>query len=171
MRRLSIYCLIGLLAFQSAGYHLAFVVENGLHKAITKAKVKRSDDEKLVLLCLSDAEFKALAWAEKDEFWYDGAMHDLKVLRKTGDGTWQLRCKRDDHETEMLRRGKEAMHVEHEDAENHPTGQLLRLFAPCVLNAKLEVPQIEVIKAEFPTFQESAKSIAREILCPPPQMG
>ena len=169
--RLPILMLVGLLLFQSAGYYMAFVLENTLHKAITKAEIKHEDDEKFVVLHLSDAEFKALAWVEKDEFWYDDAMHDVKAIHRTDDGKWLLHCKRDEHETEMLRRGKAAMHAENEDSEQHSSGQILRLLAPCVLNAALEFPQNVFRKASFPTIQETAKSIAQEILVPPPQIG
>ncbi len=169
--RLPILLLVGLLLFQSAGYYLAFVLENTLHKAITKAEIRREDNEKFVLLQLSDAEFKSLAWVEKDEFWYEGAMHDVKAVHRSDDGSWLLHCKRDDHETEMLRRGNKAMHAENEDSEQHSSGQFLRLLAPCVLNATLEFPHIVIRKASFPTLQETAHGIAQEILVPPPQVG
>ncbi len=168
--RLPILLLVGLLLFQSAGYYLAFVLENTLHKAITKAEIRREDDEAFVLLQLSDAEFKALVWVEKDEFWYDGAMHDVKAVHRSDDGKWLLHCKRDEHETEMLRRGKAAMHAENEDSEQHSSGQILRLLAPCVLIAAIAIPEIDGGIAMFPTLQETAKGLAQEILAPPPQL-
>lgn len=168
--RLPILLLVGLLLFQSAGYYLAFVLENTLHKAITKAEIRREDDEAFVLLQLSESEFKALVWVEKDEFWYDDAMHDVKAIHRADDGKWLLHCKRDEHESEMLRRGKAAMHAENEDSEQHSSGQILRLLAPCVLIAAIAIPEIDGGIAAFPTLQETAKGLAQEILAPPPQL-
>ncbi|MEY3443325.1 MAG: hypothetical protein RLZZ519_1606 [Bacteroidota bacterium] len=167
--RLLLYCLVGLLLFQSAGYYLAFVLENTLHKAITKAEVRRGEDEELVVLHLSESEFKSLAWVEKDEFWYDGAMHDVKAVHRSDDGSWLLHCKRDHHETEMLRRGNKAMHAENEDSENHSTGQTLRILAPCVLGDVLDLPESTITSQEFPVFQECFQGIVQDIVAPPPQ--
>lgn len=170
-RRSILLGLVVLLLYQSSGYYCAFLGQYGLHKAWAKEKTQEEDEERLTFLHLSAADYQALVWVEDQEFWYEGVMHDLKAATRLPNGDWQLRCFRDERETQLLAQAGEVMQADHGEEKGSTSSPALWLPCPCIPPSRISIPIAPLEHRLYPDLRATLSQCVREIPVPPPQQG
>lgn len=169
-RRWLPFLMLVVLGYQCLGYPLAFVGALLGHRMAMAAEVEEMENEAMITIQLTDQEYQGLTWRGRRDFLYQGKMHDLKLAQRRPDGKWTLVCKVDERETEMLANGAKAFEEEEEDDESHSTPPLHE--GPIYTQpGTLAASAIKTERIAWPLVAHPCKSLAMDILSPPPRMG
>jgi hypothetical protein len=104
-RRLLSFALFGLIAYQSCGYFMAFVVRLELHHAAMHERLESdegAENLERIQYCIDDHASMGFHWVNDEEFWLNGALYDLQSSSVSNEGEVTLIAFRDEAEFRQL---------------------------------------------------------------------
>lgn len=156
MKRFFSLLILSVFVWQFVGYFAYFQWERFSIKKEIKSKLKHKlDDDQLVTLHLSKADFQNLSWYEESEFEFGDQMYDVVSIQSTSKG-FVIKCINDDRESELFAGlGKKV----DDELSKSKTGKTFSLFLKIFQLESTEWEQL--VCEQAPNFDETSSSYFR----------